>query len=60
MFQGAKVPQSKSVTQRAKVPGNELATVHLELSLQEANWPSSEKARYCGLYVVSAYSVADA
>ena len=32
--------------QGAKVPESELARVLLELSLQAANWPGSEKARY--------------
>ena len=32
--------------QGAKVPGSELARVLLELLLQVANWPGSEKARY--------------
>ena len=52
-LRGTKVPGSEKAgsekarerkSQGAKVPGSELARVLLADSLQEANWPGSEKA----------------
>jgi len=53
-FQGAKGPGSEWDRERkgqgAKVPGSDLARVLLADSLQGANWPGSEKARYPVIY----------